>query len=304
MSGELPEKKEDKPADAEPGGCRQAAPPREKTALLKIAAISAAIAAVMAFGLLEARILPRLPAKTSSIPRNAPGLEADFPLPEGDMLMASEAVDFNGRKGHHLRCVSERPPGEVLASFERMLVDRGLVKAAADRPESARGGRTFASRVGGRAWAMLGFRDDEGRFTGLTAFRNPNTGGTNYFISRTAAPDAEVPERLADGDAPGRDIPGVARPPASIREFCIDKPAPRPSMMVLYDSTAGSAMIVEQFRSRMAELRWEEPVGSAEALAENADGALLSFRRGREYCLLNVVDEGDSRSVTVVYRTD
>jgi hypothetical protein len=294
------ERTEDRPAGR---GEESGMPLHGRRTVLKIGAIVLVAAGVVAFGMLEARIMPRLPRSFRVMPRTAPELEKDFPLPEGDLLMASETVLFNGMRGYHLRCVSPRLPGEVVASFGKILESRGFEPAAWERSAARFTPRKFFARFQGRGYAMMGWRDDEGRMVGVTAFLNPNSLGSDYFISRSEGPVGEVPERAADGDVPGGDIPGVVRPPSSSREFIIDKPGPKRSMMALYESSASAAMVQEWFRSKMAALRWEQPVGSAEVLSEHADGALLTFRRGDEYCHVNIVEDGDLCSVTLVYRT-
>jgi hypothetical protein len=269
--------------------------------ILKIGLIVAATAAVAAFGIVQTRVLPEFPRRFETMTREAPELENDIPLPEGDLLMGSEAVSFNGAQGYHLRCRSDRTPPKVVDLFAERLREQGYAHTDL-RPGAPPPERSFYARVKGRGYAMIAWRDAEGRHVGVTAFLNPHTQGSNYFISRSEGPAGSVPKRSRDGDVPGRDIDGVVRPPASTREFCIDKPGAHPSYMALYESSLPASTVAEYYRSRMPAMRWEQPVGAAEVLSEHADGHLLSFRRGRESCRVSIVEDADVTSITLVYR--
>lgn len=276
--------------------------PRSGHPLAKLALVLAVVAAVAAFGLIESRLLPEADRRFEGLPSEAPALEEDFPLPEGDHLMGSEAVLVNGVEGYHLRAFSDRSPRQVVDAFAERLAAKGYTETRAFRPGEPLADRTFFARLGGRGYALLGWRDEEGRAVGVTAFRDPRTLGSRYYVSRSQAPAPGAPKRNEDGDVPGRDIEGVVRPPAATREFCIDRPGRHPSMMSLYESTAPPSTVAAYYQAKMPALRWEQPVGSAEVLSENADGHLLSFRRGQERCLVHIVGDGDRTAVTLVYR--
>jgi len=149
---------------------------------------------------------------------------------------------------------------------------------------------------------MLGFKAPDGGFVGILAFANAETGGSDFFVVR------EGPGKPGEGEeteAPGNDPPGVAPPPASVREFCVERKGARPSFLVLYRSQAPRETVARMVRMRMSASGWTEPEGAAEAFEGASGGNHLLFRRGAEQCLMSLAPNGEDERecwVTVMYR--
>jgi hypothetical protein len=249
--------------------------------VLLIAAASAVLIAVTAF---QSTAIVGRGYSALGMRRGSADLE---PLP-GARFIRSYPVRFNGldaRFGHY---TSKRPADAVIREY----ADRARIQGAAVRPR----GDVPALRASGSGCATLSYATDDGTVVGVIAFDNPETGGCEYFVGTTEQQD-DVARSV--GDCPGREPPGVARPPRSTRKLCIENLGGVPSVLGFYEAWGVPGDLLEDLRSNMNERGWEERKASSKLLTENYDGlALLSFARGHEQCIVGV--ERPPRSSTMI----
>jgi hypothetical protein len=218
--------------------------------------------------------------------RGSPDLD---PLP-GARFIRSYPVRFNGLESRFGHYVSKRPAEEVIREY----ADRARIQGAATRPRPD----TPALRATGSGCSTLSYATVDGTVVGIVAFDNRQTGGCEYFVG---AAEAEDDARRSSGDCPGREPPGVARPPRSTRRLCLENLGGLPSVLGVYEAWGSSDDLLEDFRLAMTERGWRERGASSKLLTENYDGlALLSFVRGHEQCLLAIERPPRSGNMVVV----
>lgn len=268
-------------------------------AALRIGLILAVALLVAWLGLWSARALPGLPPVRWTPPPDpfqAPDMPEEFPVLEGDAPLSSEKVVINGQTFDSYRFVSPLAPHRLVAAYARRLRAAGydLLPGAPD------GGFVGFAAEG---QAMLGVRDPEGRFVGLVAFADDDAGGCEYLVTRDPGePDARTG---VEGEVAGNEPPGVPRPPASVREYCLERNAPGRSVLSLYWSDAARGTITALYRREMAKAGWEEPASAREVLVERPEETQVLFRRGGEQCMVQICPESPERPgcwVTLMYR--
>ncbi|GEM_PF-3383846 len=291
------------PASAE-GSEDSGMPVTGSRAVLRIGFIGLVALGTVLLGSWLAGPLPGLPDPLRAFRgRKAPSpdLPQGFRVLSGDRAVASDPVFINGREYASARFVSERPAATVIMEYAASLRKAGF-SLMPGRGGRGRDDGNFI-RFSAEGQAMLAARDLAGRFLGIVAFENPGGAGCSYLVTRD--PEGSREEPRVDGDIRGTDPPGVVRPPASVREYCVERKTPSPSVLSLYWSEATAGMVEEIYRARMAEKGWSEPEEVRPALEGRVRGRQICFRRGGELCMVQV-DAEETRErgcwVTLMYR--
>jgi len=205
----------------------------------------------------------------------------------GSTFVRSYPVVLNGSEARFAQYRSRLPAEDVIREY------RG--RGAADT--AGRSEMPMLSSVGSGC-SVLSYGTKDGAVVGVVAFDTPESGGSQYFVGSMPLAEGSAG---AGGEAPGREPPGVPKPPRATRVLCIENLGGVDSVLAFYDAWGRPSGLVEDIRSGMAEHRWRERAESSATLTENFAGhALLSFSRGREQCLVAVDQEPKTGKIVVV----
>lgn len=210
---------------------------------------------------------------------------------EGSRFLRSYAVLFNGAKTTFAHYMSRLPAREVVETYAKASQSEEHAKP---HPQVPMLGST------GSGCSVLSYGTEDGSTIGIVAFDNPESGGCDYLVGSMPS-DGSEHAAGPSGDCPGREPPGVPRPPRSVRTLCIENLGGVPSTMLIYDAWGAPGELVEDLDVAMAELGWERRVESSQILTRNYRGeALLSFSRGREQCIVAVDREPETGKISIL----
>jgi hypothetical protein len=245
-----------------------------------IAALSAAIIAV---AVVQGRAIIRRGRDAAYHVRSGkPPVE---PVSES-LFVRSYPMIFNGLKAEFAHYSSRLPADEVIKEYRQGGTGEAERRLAAPMLSST-----------GTGCSVLSYGTKDGTVIGIVAFDNADSGGSDYFVG--SMPMTE--HRETSGDCPGREPPGVPKPPRSTRTLCIENLGGLSSVLAVYDAWGRPSELAEDIRRGMAESRWKERTESSTTLTENYAGhALLSFSRGREQCVVAVDQEPKTGKIGIV----
>lgn len=218
---------------------------------------------------------------------NVPSGGAPVEPVSGSRFIRSYPMVFNGLDAQFAHYSSRLPAEEVIRQYRQD-------HAAEAEKRSA----TPMLSADGSGCSILSYGTKEGAVVGIVAFDNSESGGSDYFVG--SMPLA-TPPAATSGDCPGREPPGVPKPPRSTRTLCIENLGGLSSVLAIYDAWGRPSELAEDIQSAMAESRWKVRAGSSTILTENYAGhALLSFSRGREQCIVAVDQESKTGKIVIV----
>lgn len=197
----------------------------------------------------------------------------------GARFLRSYSVLFNGLDTTFAHYASRLPARDVIEAYARTSQSEAN---ATPHPQVPMLGSTASG------CSVLSYGTEDGSTIGIVAFDNPASGGCDYLVG-SMPPTGSESAANPSGDCPGREPPGVPKPPRSVRTLCIENLGGVPSTMLMYDAWGAPGELVDDLGAAMAELGWERRIGSSRILTRNYEGeALLSFSRGREQCIVGV----------------
>ncbi len=205
----------------------------------------------------------------------------------GARFIRSYPMVFNGLDAQFAHYSSRLPAAEVIRLYREGRTEEAEKRSAAP----------MLSAVGSGC-SVLSYSTKDGTVIGIVAFDNKESGGSDYFVgSMPMTP----PQPVTSGDCPGREPPGVPKPPRSTRTLCIENLGGLPSVLAIYDAWGRPSELAEDISSAMARSGWEVRAESSAILTENYAGhALLSFSRGREQCVVAVDQEPKTGKIVIV----
>jgi len=253
----------------------------QSSAVKRICLIAALSAAIIAVAVVQGKAIIRRSGNAAYHVRSGrPVVEPAA----GSLFVRSYPVTFNGMKAQFSQYRSRLPADELIKQYR---TERGGDRSAAPMLSSM-----------GSGCSVLSYSTNDGTVVGIVAFDNPESGGSEYFVGSMPL---DAPQRRTTGDCPGREPPGVPKPPRSTRTLCIENLAGLSSVLAFYDAWGRPGGIIEDIRSGMADERWKERTESSAIMTENYSGhALLSFSRGREQCMVAIDQEPKTGKIVVV----
>jgi len=251
----------------------------------KIILITAACSVLIAYGLLQGRLVAgsggRLVKKFAHS-----NVDVAVKPPPGSKFIRSYESAINGagaRFGHY-----------VSAASAQDIVERFI----AERP-CARGDATAPSIVHGVGCVAAGYADGS-HVVGVVAFDAPS--GCNFFLTR--APITAAPKGRPGIDVPGADAPGVPRPLNSLRMLSVQNLGGIPSGLAFYQGWGSIAENADYFTEEMARRGWKEHRLAQRLMNEQLPGETLSFAKGTKRCFIYFEKDRRTGKLTtaVLYR--
>ena len=266
--------------------------PASSSVLKRALLILAASAAIIAFAVVQGKAI--IGGSTSAYHVRS-GRAVLEPI-EGSTFLRSYPVIYNGRKTQFAHYTSRLKADEVIKEYMRKHgADGASDFSHAPKRPSARAPMLSST---GSGCSALSYVTESGTVIGVVAFDAPDADGCAYFVGSMPAGAARDNR---SGDCPGREPPGVPKPPRSTRSLCIENLGGLPSVLTFYEAWGRPSEIVEDLRHGMAEHQWKERRESSAILTQNYAGhALLSFSRGHEQCVVGVDQERKTGKIVVV----
>jgi len=224
------------------------------------------------------------PGRTSAIVSRLPGFRVAHSRPLGQLeplpasqLLRSYPMKINGEPSTFSHYLSPLPARQVVERFTEQAQKRERSKPGRNSPEPIRLHR--------KGYSMMSTLSASDGAAFVIAFDLPRDRGSMYMM--TQPPDR--PNRPASGpneDVPGRDVPGVPRPPFARRVLCLDGIGGVPSMIVFYEGGGNEAEIQKHYIQKMTASGWTFAEEVATLFSEQIQHQVLSFHRGQASCLI------------------